>query len=395
MKVAIIGGGASGMFAGGLIANKGHKVVIFDGNEKCGKKLYITGKGRCNFTNLCDTQTFLENVVRGRKFIQSALTKFSPQDCVDFFEAQGVKTKVERGRRVFPKSDKSSDIIKALERFCSKAEVRLNHKVKAISLQEGKFKVDNEIFDCVIIATGGKSYEGTGSTGDGYNFAKRFGHTIVPLKSALCAIELKDNLSSLQGVSLKNVSLNAVIEGGGKLSQFGEMLFTDKGISGPCVLTMSSLINRSTVKQLFIDFKPALTLEQIDNRLLREFDNAKNKNLSHIVENLLPKSLVAVFLEKLGLDGHKKVNSVTQQERKILKEGLKCWTVEYKMLYPLSSGVITSGGVDLKEVDPRTMQSKLVKGLYFIGEVLDIDALTGGYNLQIAFSTAYALSTQF
>lgn len=395
MKVAIIGGGASGLFSAGLISQKGHDVTVFDGNEKTGKKLYITGKGRCNFTNDCDRETFLSNVVRGEKFFQSALSRFNPQDCIAFFESQNVATKVERGNRAFPASDKSSDILKALNNFASKATIKLNHKVKSIIKKSDKFDVDGEAFDRVIIATGGKSYSQTGSEGDGYNFARRFGHNIIDIKPALVPIELSDSdIAALQGVSLKNVSLTAKC-GKKTFSQFGEMLFTDKGISGPIVLTLSSLINRETDVSLLLDLKPALSFEKLDARLVREFENVKNKNLSSVMATLMIKSMIPPFLKRVSLSGDRKINSITANERARIANGLKCWTLSYKMLYPLNAAIVTSGGVDLKQIDPKTMQSKLVSGLYFIGEVLDIDALTGGFNLQIAFSTAYAASSDF
>lgn len=393
MKVAVIGAGAAGLFVAGLIANKNHAVQIFDGNEKCGKKLYITGKGRCNFTNLCDRETFLSNVVRGGKFFQSALSRFAPEDAVEFFEEQGVRAKIERGGRAFPESDKSSDIIKALTSFAKKASVKLGARVNKIVKTENGFLVDGEKFDRVIIATGGKSYPATGSTGDGYQFARTFGHNVVELRSALVPIEIKEKLP-LQGLSLKNVTLTAVCEGK-RISKFGEMLFTDKGISGPIVLSVSSLINRLKCDRLEIDFKPALSEAQLDARLLREFESAKNKNITAVMFTLLPKSLAAVFLSRLKIGGERKVNSITAKERESIVKALKSWTLSYKMLYPIEAGIVTSGGVDLKEINPKTMESKLCPGLYFVGEVLDIDALTGGFNLQIAFSTAYAASTDF
>lgn len=395
MKVAIIGGGAAGLFAAGLISKKGHDVTIFDGNEKTGKKLFITGKGRCNFTNDCDRETFLSNMIRGDKFFQSALSRFNPQDCIAFFEEQGVSTKVERGNRAFPASDKSSDILKALNKFSSGAKVVLNHKVKSIFKNGETFSVDGESFDRVIIATGGKSYSQTGSDGDGYSFARRFGHNVVDIVPALVPIELKDkDISLLQGVSLKNVSLSAKC-GKKTYSQFGEMLFTDKGISGPIVLTLSSFINREKVDGLWLDLKPALSIEKLDARLVREFDGAKNKNLKSVMATLMIKSMIEPFLKRVSLSGERKINSITEAERARIAKGLKCWTLDYKMLYPIETGIVTSGGVDLKQIDPKTMQSKLVSGLYFIGEVLDIDALTGGFNLQIAFSTAFAASSDF
>ena len=403
MKVAIIGAGASGLMLGGLLTQKGYEVTIFDGNEKAGKKLYITGKGRCNITNLCDTDEFLKNVVRGEKFFRSAIYSFSPQDTVDFFENLGLKTKVERGNRVFPESDKSSDVIKALLKHCKDVKFMYNSKVEKIVKTEKGFKIflKNEnpkeeknvkgdyVADKVIIATGGESYKATGSDGSGYTLAKSFGHTIEKLVPALCPIKLKEDLKDLEGLSLKNVSLIAEIDGK-KKELFGEMLFTDCGISGPIALSMSSFINRAGNVKLSLDLKPALTKEQLEKRLLRDFDSNKNKNLSYILKGLMPNSLSIFFAKKCGLNLEKKVHDVLKEERKIIIDNLKNLPLAYNGLYPIDAGIITSGGVSLKEVNPKTFESKLVKDLYFVGEILDIDALTGGFNLQIAFATSYS-----
>ncbi len=394
MKVAIVGAGASGLMLGGLLEKRGNfDVTIFDGNEKIGKKLFITGKGRCNITNLCEPDEFLKNVVRGEKFLRSAIYSFTPADCVDFFENLGLQTKVERGNRVFPQSDKSSDVIKALQKHCEGVKFCLNEKVLAINTSENGFIVVSQkgkyLFDRVVIATGGKSYSSTGSTGDGYAFAQRFGHQIEEIVPALCPIVLKDNfVKSLQGVSLKNVTLK-VISDGKKREYFGEMLFTDCGISGPIVLTASSQINRSKNVQLVIDFKPALDEKTLDARLLREFEENKNKNLANVLKNLLPKAVVDIFAQKIGLDENKKIHDITKQERAMLLDGLKNFKLEFGGLYPLDSGIVTSGGVSLKEVNPKTFESKLQSGLYFLGEVLDVDAFTGGFSLQIAWATAF------
>ncbi len=393
MKIAIIGGGAAGLFAGARLREGNVDVTIFDGNEKLGKKLYITGKGRCNLTNNCDRDEFLSNIVRGEKFMMSSLSAFLPQDTMDFFEERGLRLKTERGNRVFPASDKSSDVIKTLERSCRGCEIKLNEKVKDISFSSEVFKVVTEkgkyIFDKVIIATGGKSYSATGSCGSGYKFARTFGHEVVEARAALVPIRLADNVLGLEGLALKNVTLHAEADGK-KLSQFGEMLFTGDGITGPIVLSMSSLINRAGKISLWLDFKPALSEVQLDGRLLREFENAKNKNLSNVMHTLLPKNLVPFFLQKAGLNGEVKVNSVTASMRRTLLGYLKHFPLAYKSLYPIEAGIITSGGVNLSEVNPKTMESKKQVGLYFIGEVLDVDALTGGFNLQIAFATANA-----
>ena len=403
MKVAIIGAGASGLMLGGLLTQKGYDVTIFDGNEKAGKKLYITGKGRCNITNLCDVSDFLNNVVRGEKFLRSAIYSFSPQDTVNFFENLGLKTKVERGNRVFPLSDKSNDVIKALLKHCKDVKFEYNSKVEKIVKTEKGFeiilkKVENKkeknvladyIADKVVIATGGESYKATGSDGSGYILAKSFGHTIEKLVPALCPIKLKEDLKELEGLSLKNVSLKADIDGK-KKEIFGEMLFTDKGISGPIALSMSSFINRAGNVKLSLDLKPALTEEQLEKRLLRDFDSNKNKNLSYILKGLMPNSLSIFFAKKCGLNLEKKVHDILKEERKIIIDNLKSLSLSYNGLYPIDAGIITSGGVSLKEVNPKTFESKLVKDLYFVGEILDIDALTGGFNLQIAFATSYS-----
>lgn len=393
MKVAIVGAGASGLFLGGLLSNSETDVTIFDGNEKCGKKIFITGKGRCNITNACDNETYLSNIVNGEKFMRSAISKFTPFDTINFFEEQGLAVKVERGNRVFPVSDKSSDVIKALENYCRNAEIKLHEKVVAIKPQSDKFLVKTEkssyTFDKVVIATGGKSYSATGSSGDGYKFAKMLGHNVVSLVPALVPIELKDKVSDMQGLPLKNVTLYAVADGK-KYSFFGEMLFTDIGITGPIVLTMSSYINRAKNVDLYIDFKPALSEEQLDARLLREFEAGKNKTLFNILRTLLPKNFIKFFLSKAELNEQRQANSITVMERRMLKTLLKHFPLAYKGLYPIDAGVVTSGGIDLKDVNPSSMESKIHKGLYFIGEVLDVDCLTGGFNLQIAFSTAYA-----
>lgn len=396
MKVAVIGAGAGGLMVAGLLSQK-EEVFLFDKNEKAGKKLYITGKGRCNLTNLCSPEDFLNNVVRGEKFLKSAIYNFTSEDAVNFFESLGLKTKVERGNRVFPQSDKSSDVIKVLrDVHCKNVHFCLNEEVLNVEKKGDLFyiftKNGKTPFDRVIIATGGKSYSSTGSDGDGYKFAKNFGHEIVPIVPALCPIKIKNRfIKDLQGVSLKNVSLKALADGK-SLSFFGEMLFTNDGISGPIVLTMSSLINRAKDVKLSIDFKPALDEKQLEARLLREVDTAKNKELKSILRNLLPKSVAEVFEGVLKIDGSKKNNSLTKEERNKIIYLLKNFPLEFGGLYDLDAGIVTSGGVSLNEVNPKTFESKLARGLYFVGEVLDLDALTGGFNLQIAWATAYMCS---
>lgn len=394
MKVAIIGGGAAGLMAGGVLSKRGLEVVIFDGNEKTGKKLYITGKGRCNVTNNCSNEEYLSNVVNGDKFMMSAINNFSSKNTMDFFQDLGIKLKTERGNRVFPESDKASDIIKALNNHCSVCTIKLNEEVNFIEKDNESFIVktnkNNYLFDRVVIATGGKSYPATGSTGDGYKFAKLFGHTVVKPRSALVPIKLKDKYcEEIAGLTLKNVLLSGNIDGK-KKSLFGEMLFTHDGISGPIALSMSSFIGEAKHVSLSIDFKPALSVEQLEARLLRDFANNLNKNITFILKGLLPRSLVTIMLNKLSINGECKVNSITREVRNKIIYVLKNFSLTFDSLYPIETGIVTGGGVELKEINPKSMESKLVKGLYFIGEVLDVDCLTGGFNLQTAFSTAYA-----
>ena len=394
MRVAIIGGGAAGLFAGGLLSNDSIDTTIFDGNEKLGKKLYITGKGRCNLTNDTDVDGYLANVVHGKKFMYSAINNFTCADTIKFFENQGLPLKTERGNRVFPRSDKSSDVIKTLSHYAAGCKINLCEKVLAVTNENGTFKIKTEkqsyLFDKVIVATGGKSYPATGSSGDGYKLAASFGHNIVKPCPALVPIKIGDSFcSSLEGLSLKNVTLTAVIAGK-KHSLFGEMLFTHDGISGPIALSLSSFIGREQDVKLYIDFKSALTNEQLHNRLIRDFQDNSNKNLSYIIKGLLPKRLAEVFLTSCGIDGSIKAGIVSAEQRKIIVEKLKSFELNFNGLYPIEAGIITSGGVCTKEINPKTMESKLISGLYFIGEVLDVDCLTGGFNLQTAFSTAHA-----
>lgn len=394
MRIAVIGAGAGGLMLGGLLSKARLDVTIFDGNEKCGKKIYITGKGRCNLTNDCTKEQFIASVVRGDKFMLSCISKFTPQDCMAYFEERGLKLKTERGNRVFPVSDKASDVTKILEKECKDCKLNLNEKVLAVTIKNEKFALKTAkgayTFDKVIIATGGKSYSATGSEGDGYKFAKMLGHNIITPKPALVPIKLKDCVKSMQGLPLKNISLFVKADGK-RYEQFGEMMFTDIGITGPIVLTMSSYINRAEkVEELFIDFKPALNEVQLEARLLREFEEDLNKNLFNLMRRLLPKNFVETFLARASLSGQRKVNAVTIKERERIIKLLKRFPLSYNGLYPIDAGIVTSGGVDLKEVNPSTMESKLIKNLYFIGEVLDVDCLTGGFNLQATFATANA-----
>lgn len=403
MKTIVVGGGAAGMIAAYYAAITGSETVLIEKNEKLGKKIYITGKGRCNITNNCSPQEFLSNVVSNSKFLTSAIFGFQPQDMVDLLECNGLPVKTERGNRVFPVSDKSSDVIKTLANMCKFAGVQilLNEAVERILTEEGSVVgVETELgsyrADKVVLATGGISYPSTGSTGDGYRFAKSLGHKIVPAVQALVPFKIKgDYCARLSGLSLKNVSLNTYV--GGKLfsSQFGEMLFTHQGVSGPIVLTTSSLINRVDKKNLtmYVDLKPALDFETLDNRLLRDFDELKNRTLKNSLDKLLPSGLIPIIIERTGIPENKRNNEITRAERQRIVQVVKNFTLDFDCLAPFTEAVVTAGGVSVGEINPKTMESKLVKGLFFAGEIIDVDAFTGGYNLQIAFSTGVKAGT--
>lgn len=406
MNICVIGGGASGMMCATMIARKGHQVTLFEKNEKLGKKIYITGKGRCNVTNVAVGDEFLKNVVNGKKFVMGAVTRFNSADTKNFFEELGVDLKIERGGRVFPVSDKSSDIIKALEKSMRWAgvEVKLNSNVDEVLAEDGNVvgvvvNHEKQFFDAVVVATGGVSYASTGSTGDGYEFAKNLGHTIIEPKPALCAIVMKDeDIKELQGLSLKNVKFISKL--GQKTiyeSEIGEMLFTANGVSGPIVLSCSSFVNKFDMKELkmFIDFKPALSNDAILNRIDRDIEKLKAKQFSSLLEGFLPKSLVKIFAKRLNINLTFKANQVDKEKRKKLAFLLKNFELSSKSLEDFNSAIITSGGINLKEINPKYMKSKLFSNLYFVGEVLDIDALTGGYNLQLAFSTAVTCASDF
>lgn len=399
-RIIVIGGGASGMIAAYSAASNGKSVTLIEKNEKLGKKIYITGKGRCNLTNDLPVEDFFKFVVSNPKFTYSCINAFSPHDTMSFFENNGLSLKTERGNRVFPLSDKASDVTKTLEKalkingveiILNTAVVKIltdNKKVLGVLLDNGK-KID---CDGIIVCTGGNSYTSTGSTGDGYNFAKENGHKIIPLKPALVGIELKgDEFVSLQGQSLKNVSLTAKLNEKTIYNDFGEMLFTHFGISGPIVLSCSSIINKFSSNEIYfyIDLKPALDTQTLDNRLVREFSENNVKELSNVMRSLLPKALIQTVLRQAQVKQSKKCSEITQLERQRIIHALKNLKFEYKKLRPLQEAIVTSGGVCVKEINPKTMQSKLVEGLSFAGEVLDIDAFTGGFNLQLAFSTGY------
>jgi len=395
--VVVVGGGASGMISAIFSAKAGNKTILIEKNEKLGKKIYITGKGRCNITNACDVEEFTANVVRNPKFVFSAINSFSSYDLIALLENAGLKLKVERGKRVFPVSDKASDVTKTLEKLLIKygVDVRLNTAVDEIIADDGKIRavktLSGEVCcDSVIVCTGGISYSATGSTGDGYEFAKRFGHKIVDLKPSLVGFELEgDFFKESQGLSLKNVQLTAKCGDKIIFSQFGESLFTHFGISGPIVLSCSARLNECDLNaiKLYLDFKPALDEKTLDERLLREFSIEKGKNIATVMRSLLPKSIIDAVLKKARISLTKKCSEISKEERRAIVLTLKAFEMKVKSLRPINEAIVTAGGVNVKEINPKTMESKIVKGLFFAGEVLDIDAFTGGFNLQLAFST--------
>ena len=400
MSIVVVGGGAAGLMAAAAAAQAGANVLLLERNEKLGKKLYITGKGRCNVTNACDTQDLFGQILRNAKFMYSAIYTFDNFRVMDFFEQNGTPLKTERGGRVFPVSDHASDIIRALSNALERGQVnvRLHTRAASVSKQADGFVVKDTkgasfAADKVILATGGLSYPSTGSTGDGYGFAQHFGHTIQTLNPSLTAMVAKESyIKELQGLSLKNV--RARIFDGAKLvyDDFGEMLFTHFGVSGPLMLSASAVVNDCLLSrhlQLFIDSKSALTIEQLDQRILRDFEKFKNKQFKNALGALLPSRLIPVAVALSQVDAERKVHEITKEERKSLLQVLKNFPATLTGFRDFKEAIITRGGVHVKEIDPSTMESKLVKGLYFAGEVLDVDALTGGYNLQIAWSTGH------
>lgn len=399
-KVAVIGGGAAGLMAAYAAANNGNDVTLFERNPRPARKVMITGKGRCNVTNNCDKDTFLANTPHGSRFMYSAFSAFSCQDTMAFFEKQGVPLKTERGNRVFPVSDKAVDIVDALVSAVTESGVKIvNSRVTEITAENESITsliTENReefFFDKIIIATGGKSYPVTGSTGDGYALAESLGHTVTELRPSLVPIMTKESLCSrLCGLSLKNVTLSLYIEGKRKpvYSELGEMMFTDFGVTGPLVLSASAYVDMNPeLYMLKIDLKPALDNEALDKRILRDFSAEPNKDFINSLDELLPKRLISVIVHNTGIDPRKKVNSITREERQRLIKELKELTLHILRLRPIEEAVVTSGGIKLKEIDPTTMQSKLVNGLYFAGEIIDVDCFTGGFNLQTAFSTGY------
>ena len=399
-KVIIIGGGPAGLMAAISASKLNKKVILIEKNEKLGKKLYITGKGRCNLTNDVDAFEFLENVVSNKKFLYSAINFLPPEKTMSFFEESGLQLKTERGKRVFPLSNKASDVTKTLENACKKlgVEILLNTKVERIYTENGEVKgvvlTDKSTIlgDSVIIATGGISYPLTGSTGDGYKFAKKLGHNITELKPALVGIELEGEFfKQLQGLSLKNVSLNCESNDKNVFSEVGEMLFTHFGVSGPLVLTLSSLINKVNKENLdiYLDLKPGLDYNTLENKFIREFAQNSLKTIANYLRSVLPSSLINEVLIRACIKQDRKLCDIKVEQRNNLINVLKRFEIKIKKLRSIEEAIVTSGGVNVKEINPKTMESKLIKGLYFAGEVIDVDAFTGGFNIQIAFSTGF------
>lgn len=395
--VAVIGGGPAGMMAAATAASDGKKVILFEKNDFLGKKLLITGKGRCNVTNNADISEFIKNVPVNGNFLYSAFYSFTNTDLIDLLQRLGVETKVERGERVFPVSDKAKDVVNAFAKYvldCGAKIVKVPVK-KIVANDDGTKTVvlaDKRAVKCdsVIIATGGASYPLTGSTGDGYKFAKDLGHTIVDLKPSLVPLVVKEEyIGKLQGLSLKNIAVTLKSDGKKVYEDFGEMLFTHYGLSGPVILSASSHMRKNAHYTISVDLKPALDEPTLDKRILRDFEQLKNKDFINSLDALLPKKLIPVIVELSGIDSHKKINEITKQERKNLVTLLKKLEFEIAGFRPIKEAIITSGGVNVKEITPGTMESKIAPGIFFAGEIIDTDAYTGGFNLQIAFSTGY------
>ena len=395
-KICIIGGGAAGMMAAGTAAMYGADVTVFESTGRLGKKLAITGKGRCNVTNACTVQEFLESVTKNPRFLYASLNALSPDETYSFFEGLGVKLKTERGKRVYPESDKAIDIVNSLKEYSSAANVIYHKVTKIIKNERGGFSVyaDKEYcFEKIILATGGKSYPLTGSDGSGYKLAMKLGHKITELIPSLVPIESRSDLcKEMQGLSLKNVSIK-IKDSSEKVlyEDFGEMMFAHFGVTGPMILSASAHLRNTDVSKLTlcIDLKPALDEKTLDARLLSDFNANNNKDFINSLGALLPAKMIEPFVNSTGIDPRKKVNSITKGERSLILQKLKSFNIPLYKFRPIEEAIITSGGVDVKEIDPKTLESKLCKGLYFAGEVIDVDAYTGGFNLQIAFSTGY------
>ena len=408
MNVIIIGGGPAGILSAIKSAKEGNKVTIFEKNDKCGKKLLITGKGRCNITSSIEIEDFIKNIPGNGKFLYSAFQNFSNQDIIKMLENEGVKTKVERGNRVFPVSDKSIDVLNALLNILKKLNVKIVYNTEITDILVNENKVTGVITntkekikaDKVILATGGRSYPATGSTGDGYKMAKKLGHTVTEIRPSLVPLTIHEEkmCQKLQGLSLRNVKIT--IRHNKKIiyEDFGEMIFTHFGVSGPIILSASTILLRyKNIKELLknkeiellIDFKPALNKEKLDLRIRRDFEEFKNKQFKNSLNQLLPQKLIPVIIEKSEIDEDKKVNEITKEERQKLVNLLKEFKLTIKDFKEIEYAIVTAGGINIKEINPKTMESKIIKGLYFAGEIIDVDGYTGGFNLQIAYSTGY------
>lgn len=395
--IVVIGGGAAGMMAAIRAAQCGAQVTLLERNREMGKKLRITGKGRCNVTNACPTEEIFENIPTNHRFLYSALYSFTNYDVMSFFEECGVPLKEERGQRVFPKSDKAADIVSALKRKMEELNIKIvQGRAEEILTENGRVKgvkADTLTLFCdrVILATGGKSYPMTGSEGDGYVMAKKLGHTVTNIKGSLVPLETSENTKELMGLSLKNISVTVFDKNGRRVfSDFGEMLFTHFGITGPVILSSSSHMGDDPEgTRVEIDMKPALDEQTLDKRILRDFQKYQNRNFENALSELLPNKMIDYIVSISGIDRYKKVNSITKDERKTLLDLLKHLTFTIKKYRPIAEAIVTSGGIDVREINASTMESKKTEGLYFAGEIIDVDAYTGGFNLQIAFSTGY------
>lgn len=403
-RIAIVGAGAAGLMAAAYASLYGAETVLFEKNDRPGKKLRITGKGRCNVTNQCDVSEFMKNVVANPKFLYAALNYFTPEDTMRFFEERGVPLKVERGRRVFPVSDRADDIVSALWRYVLACGCTIRtEKVKEILAENGTVRGvrthsgDHE-FDAVIVCTGGNSYKATGSDGDGYRFASRLGIRVTPLIASLVPLTTVEDTKPLMGLSLKNVTLRVRNRQSKKIvfSEMGEMLFTHFGVSGPLVLSASAHIHDITPEkyEILIDMKPALDFAELDRRILSDFEKYRNKDFVNALGDLLPQKMIPFVIDRSGIPERTKVNEITKEQRHALVSLIKEIPFTLKGLRPIDEAIVTSGGVAVSEINPSTMESKKIKGLYFAGEVLDVDAYTGGYNLQIAFSTGALAATK-
>lgn len=416
MKIAVIGGGPAGMMAAISASQNQNEVYLLEKNSKLGKKLLITGKGRCNITSSLDISEFIANIPGNGSFLYSAFNNYTNQDIIEFLKRNGVSVKEERGNRIFPTSDKSIDVLNAFTKELNKKQVKIkfdtkvtgieteNNKVKAVIYMDKNNESKKLLVDKVILATGGKTYSATGSTGDGYEIAKKLGHTVTSIKPSLVPLtatgESLNICKELQGLSLKNVSIKLVNTENKKTiyEDFGEMLFTHFGVSGPIILSSSAhLLRYKNVDnllaqnkiQLQIDLKPALSLEKLDLRLQRDFAQEKNKEFKNSLNNLLPQKLIAIIVKLSEIKPNKQVNEITKEERLKLASLLKELKINISGFRPLDEGIVTSGGINIKEINPKTMESKIIEGLYFAGEIIDVDAYTGGFNLQIAYSTGY------